>query len=320
MPGEFELIREYFACHGGTAHVPLGIGDDCAIMSPPAGSDVAVTTDTQNEGVHFFKGTEPSLLGWKSLLVNVSDLAAMGAEPWCFTLSLTLPESKESFLRPFSEGLFELAARCRMGLVGGNTSKGPLSITIEAFGLLPKGKALRRDGGRPGDLLYVTGTLGLPGLYVDAGYGKVKAGQEQIKALCRKSMRIAPRHEFAKELLRLGLSSCAIDVSDGVVGDLEHIIERSGVGAELDLGALPLAPELSEFMPSPQARLEEAAYGGGDYELLFTSAPGKAGAVRALSSRAGVPVTCIGRLCGRSLKIMKDDKIVTPARKPFEHF
>ncbi len=320
MPGEFDLIREYFEGHGRTPSVPLGIGDDCAVMAPPPDRDVAVTTDTQNEGVHFFKGTDPALLGWKSLLVNVSDLAAMGAEPWCFTLSLTIPESSESFLRPFSEGLFDLASRCRMGLIGGNTSKGPLSITIEAFGLLPRGRALRRDGGRAGDLVYVTGTLGLPGLYVDAGYGKARASKDELAFLCEKSMRIPPRHEFAMELLRLGLSSCAIDVSDGVVGDLGHIVERSGVGAELDLGALPLAPELSQFLEDPERRVEEAAYGGGDYELLFTSAPGRAGAVRALSARTGVPVTCIGRLCGRSLKIMKDDKIVTPARKPFEHF
>lgn len=320
MAGEFDLIREYFEGHGRTPSVPLGIGDDCAVMAPPADRDVAVTTDTQNEGVHFFKGTDPRLLGWKSLLVNVSDLAAMGAEPWCFTLSLTIPDSSESFLRPFSEGLFDLASRCRMGLIGGNTSRGPLSVTIEAFGLLPKGRALRRDGGRAGDLIYVTGTLGLPGLYVDAGYGKVKASPEQLSLLCEKSMLIAPRHEFASELLRLGLSSCAIDVSDGVVGDLRHIVERSAVGAELDLDALPQADELSQLLPDEDARIYDAAYGGGDYELLFTSAPGKAGAVRALSARTGVSVTCIGRLCGRSLKIMKDDKIATPARKPFEHF
>jgi thiamine-monophosphate kinase len=320
MAGEFELIREYFAGRGRTPFVPLGIGDDCAVLSPQNGTEIAVTTDTQNEGVHFFKGTDPALLGWKSLLVNVSDLAAMGADPWCFTLSLTIPDSSESFLRPFSEGLFDLASRCRMGLVGGNTSRGPLSITIEAFGLLPKGRALRRDGGKAGDLLYVTGTLGLPGLYVDAGYGKIKATQEQLSELCRKSMRIAPRHAFAMELLSHGLSSCAIDISDGVVGDLGHIVERSQVGAELDLGALPLAPELSEFIEDPDKRIDEAAYGGGDYELLFTSPPGKGGAVRALSARTGVPVACIGRLCGRSLKILKDDKIVTPAMKPFEHF
>lgn len=320
MRGEFDLIREYFASHGGTRYVPLGIGDDCAIMTPPPDRDVAVTTDTQNEGIHFFRGTDPKLLGYKSLIVNISDLAAMGAEPWCFTLSLTIPDSSEKFLRPFSEGLFSLASRCHMGLIGGNTSKGPLSVTIEAFGLLPKGRALRRDGARAGDLIYVTGDLGAPGLYVEAGYGRVKVRDEELHDLCIKSMEIQPRHDFARELLQKDLSACAIDISDGVVGDLKHILKRSRLGARLDLNALPQASELGEFVKDPDKRMELAAFGGGDYELLFTTPSDRAKDVMLLSGSMGVKVSQIGTITTGSFEILKDGKIVEPAMRPFEHF
>lgn len=321
MEGEFSLIKRYFSGHDDAAGVSLGIGDDCALLKVPQGMELTVTTDTLNEGIHFFPGLDPYLLGYKSLIVNLSDLAAMGAKPWCFTLSITLPESSERFLASFAQGLFEAASAAGIALVGGNTSKGPLSVTIGAYGLLPEGRALRRDTAKSGDGIYVTGSLGLSGLYVEAGYGRINVSKQILSELCYKSMHMPMRLKFGSALLCRGISACAIDISDGVVGDLRHILERSAAGAELDLGLLPQASELRSMVADSERRINLAAFGGGDYELMFTVPDEKAGDLRRLGNELNVPVTRIGTITDdHLLKLLNNGKIFQPAMKPFEHF
>ena len=237
MLGEFALIKEFFSGHDKGRGITLGIGDDCALLAPDKNSELAITTDTLNEGIHFFKGEDPFYLGYKSLLVNISDLASMGARPAFFTLSLTLPDSDEHFLREFSRGLFSLADKEKMALIGGNTSKGPLSITISAYGYVSKGCAMRRDLAKKGDIIYVTGNLGTGGLFVKAGYREITLSHDLFSIVHEKAQLIPSRTVFARALRRV--CRCALDVSDGTVGDLRHILERSNVGALLNLDKIP---------------------------------------------------------------------------------
>lgn len=320
MIGEFDLIKKYFSGHDKGKNVELGIGDDCALMSFGRDESLAITTDTQNEGIHFFKGTDPYLLGYKSLLVNLSDLAAMGAQPRAFTLSLTLPDSNEEFLTKYARGLFELAKGEHVALIGGNTTKGPLSFTISAYGILRWG-ALERSNAKVGDGIYVTGTLGLPGLYVEAGYGRIPLDKSVLSSLCYKSMHIECRCAFARDLAERELSSCAIDISDGLVGDLMHILKLSGVGADLQLDKLPLPQELYDYVADPVERYKLAAWGGGDYELLFTVPSDLEEDAQEYFEECGDQVTRIGTITDSGqLRVMFNDKIFAPAMKSFEHF
>lgn len=320
MPGEFDLIRKYFSGHDDGSRIELGIGDDCALLKLRRDESLAITTDTLNEGIHFFKDTDPYLLGYRSLLVNLSDLAAMGADPKAFTLSLSLPEATDSFLKPFAKGLFELADEEGCSLIGGNTSKGSLSITISAYGVSCT-DTLRRSGAKSGDGIYVTGFLGLCALYVEACYGRLKIDKSLLSSLCYKSMHQQCRCAFAKELCDLGYSHCAIDISDGIVGDLGHILECSNVGADLWLDKLPLAKELHTLVNDEQKRLELAAFGGCDYELLFTLPAETEDDVMDLCEEHDVPVTKVGIITSsQELRLFNHGKIVRPAAKPFEHF
>lgn len=320
MPREFDLIYKYFAGHDHGSRVELGIGDDCALLKLRRDESLAITTDTLNEGIHFFKDTDPYLLGYRALLVNLSDLAAMGADPKAFTLSLSLPEARDDFLEPFAKGLFELADEEQCALIGGNTSKGPLSITVSAYGVTAA-DVLRRSGAKSGDGIYVTGSLGLCALYVEAGYGRLKLDKSLLSSLCYKSMHQQCRCAFAKELCDLEYSGCAIDISDGIVGDLGHILECSKAGADLWLDKLPLAQELNTLVDDEQKRLELAAFGGCDYELLFTSSSANEEEVMALSEELNVPVTKVGIITSsQELRLFNHGKIVRPAAKPFEHF
>ncbi len=327
---EFDIIKKYFTSFDSGEGISLGIGDDCALIDIPQGYDLAVTTDTQNEGIHFFAGTSPYYLGYKSLLVNVSDLAAMGAKPYCFTLSITLPDSDESFLEPFSRGLFKLASELRIPLIGGNTTRGPLSVTISAYGTVKKGCALKRCNAKAGDSLYVTGTLGLPGLAVDMGYKgeeilkifsslSVNKDYDRIFEHCyEKSMLIPSRNAFATDLT--SISSCAIDISDGLVGDLGHILRSSGVGCELFVEALPKPSEFYEYgLPSDYMdRL--CLYGGGDYELLFTVPQENEESLKRLCEKHSVSASRIGLIKNGKLEILNRDRMFEQKFRPFEHF
>ena len=315
---EFELINKYFTAFDSGEGVFLGVGDDCALIDIPSNKHLAITTDTQIENVHFFKGTDPYLIGYKSLLVNTSDLAAMGAKPYCFTLSLTLPSAQEDFLSKFSQGLFTLAKKLNIPLIGGNTTKGELSITISAYGLVDKGKALLRSMAKAGDSLYVTGTLGGPGLAVDCGYGKITVDKDMKETLIKKSMLIDPRNDFACAIVPYTTS--AIDISDGLVGDLKHILEHSKVGCTLYIDKLPKAYELEQLSLTEDYQNKLCLYGGGDYELLFTCPKENELSISKLSYEYNVPITKIGVINNDSLILLNHDRIIHLNERSFEHF
>lgn len=321
--GEFELIKKYFCQNDRGTGIELGIGDDCALLNLPENKTLAVTTDTQIEGIHFFPNTSPYYVGYKSLLVNLSDLAAMGAKPYCFTLSVTLPEADEDFLKEFSKGLFSLASKVNIPLIGGNTTKGELSITISAYGLVDKGRALRRDKAKVNDDIYVTGTLGLPGLAVELGYknlclDKVIDGKDAFSYCYEKSMLIHDRCEFAHKLVNY--SDCALDISDGLVGDLKHILERSCVGARIDVEKLPKPCEFSIYNLDEKIQDKLCLYGGGDYELLFTAPVANEDKIMELASTYAVKVSKIGKIKNGTLEILKHGKMYYQNVKSFEHF
>lgn len=313
--GEFELIREFFRRPVTDAGVRLGIGDDAALLAPPPGEELVVTTDTLVAGRHFPDTAAPFDIGWKALAVNLSDLAAMGATARWVTLALTLPDSDETFLREFARGFFALAEREGVSLVGGDTTRGPLSLTVTALGTVPAGAALRRDGGQAGDDLYVSGTLG------DAGLGlRLELNQwlEDLPTAARdvalaRLHRPEPRLALGRALR--GVASACLDISDGLAQDLGHLLAASGVGAELELSALPRSAALASIDPAFADIL--ALTSGDDYELLF-SAPAS---VRAVVAALPLPCTRIGRLTTTpGLQLRRNDAPVELPVAGYTHF
>ncbi|HCK82469.1 MAG TPA: thiamine-phosphate kinase [Candidatus Competibacter sp.] len=273
MPAsEFSLIDRYFSAQRvRRADVALGIGDDGALLLPPGDQQLVVTLDALVADVHFFADADPEGIGHKALAVNLSDLAAMGATPAWATLALVLPRADEAWLARFRRGLFALAERHRMQLVGGDTTRGPTTvITLQAHGFVPPGLALRRDGAKPGDGIYVTGTPGDAGLALAVAYGKTTVAAAHRDYLQARLERPQPR--IAQGLALRGIASAAIDISDGLAQDLGHILERSGVGARLEVDRLPLSPALLAGSDR-RAALAVALSGGDDYELCFTAPP-----------------------------------------------
>ena len=285
--GEFDLIARIRARVATRADVVLGIGDDAALLAPPPGRQLVVTADTLNDGVHFPRGTSPADVGWKALAVNLSDLASMGAEPaWC-TLSLSLPQSDPAWIEGFLDGFLDLAGQHDIALVGGDTTRGPLSIAVTAMGLVEPGRALRRDGARVGDEVWVTGTLG------DAAGGLALLDREPVPALRARLDRPTPRVAAGRALA--GIATACVDVSDGLLADLGHVCARSHVAAHLDVDALPASAALMEVIGEAD-RIALQASGGDDYELCFT-APADAGAdIGAVSAQFGLRITRIGRI------------------------
>lgn len=287
--GEFDLIARIRPRAPTRDDVALGIGDDCALLAPPPGMQLAVTMDTLNVGVHFPADTAPADIGWKALAVNLSDLAAMGAQPaWC-TLSLTLPQADAAFVEGFCDGFFALAQQHRIALVGGDTTRGPLSVGITAHGFVEPGMALRRDDARVGDEVWVSGTLG------DAAgaLAQWKAGEAMAPALRARLDRPTPRVELGRELR--GLANACIDVSDGLLADLAHICRASGVGADIEAEVLPASEALRAAFDADTRRVLQAT-GGDDYELCFTAPTSRRDAVQAFASRLALPLTRIGRI------------------------
>lgn len=296
--GEFDLIRHFFERPElrSTRSDVLGMGDDCALLSVPAGYQLAQSLDTLVSGVHFPVNCDPFLLAYRALATNISDLAAMGAEPHSFTLGLTMPESNSDWLKAFSDGLVALAQPSGMALIGGDTTKGPLTISIQAQGLILEGKALRRNGARAGDLIYVSGSLGdaagalpdvLAGVYPDT------CDDLAVRYLLQRYYQPSPRVELGQWLSDNGATS-ALDISDGLLGDLGHILKASHVGAELDLTSLPISDELI-MVAGQQKALQYALNGGDDYELCFTWPVDKELVLP--DELAGTcPITCIGRM------------------------
>lgn len=289
---EFSLIESYFEQRRlGREDVVLGIGDDAALLRVPEGMLLAAAVDTLIEGVHFPKDTPPSAIGHKALAVNLSDLAAMGAEPAWATLSLSMPEPDEGFLKEFSDGLFALADQFNVELVGGDTVHGPLVLTVQVNGFMPEGEALTRFDARPGDRLYVSGTLG------DAAAGLQllqtdKLDSDEANYLRQRLDRPTPRIALGQALR--GLASACIDISDGLCADVVHIMERSHLGCDIDSHALPLSPQLIALMGEGATAL--ALHGGDDYELCFTVPEQKEAELLRLAASFELPITCIGEV------------------------
>lgn len=318
--GEFELITRYFkrAVRPGARGVALGVGDDCALLAPAEGMQLAATTDMLVEGRHFLSTVAPARLGHKALAVNLSDLAACGAEPVAFTLALALPRADESFLAPFAEGLFALAEAHGVELVGGDTTAGPLNICITAFGQVPRGQALLRSGARAGDDLWVSGRLGDARLALEVFRGAVTLGAAEFEAVREAMERPQPRVTLGRALR--GLATSAIDLSDGLVGDLGHVLAASNVGAVIDADALPRSTVLAAQSMALQ-RLCVLA-GGDDYELLFTAPASSRNAVEAAARLVGVPVTRFGAIdAAAGLQVVDAaGRTVEPGWRGFDHF
>ncbi len=289
--GEFELIAKYFADGGaGRGDVVLGVGDDAALLRVPPDREFVVCADTIVSGVHFPADTAPHAVGHRALAVNLSDLAAMGAEPAWFTLALTLPRSDEAWVQEFAAGLLALAREHRVALVGGDTTSGPLSATVQAMGFSAPGAALRRSGARAGDAIFVSGAPG----EAAAGLALLRrslAPTADRGALVERFLYPSPRVALGQALV--GVASAAIDVSDGALADLGKLLEASGVGACVDPEALLVSPTLRR-MEDRSAAIRWATSGGDDYELCFTVPEAKLRAVRELESRLGLPLTRIG--------------------------
>jgi thiamine-monophosphate kinase len=290
--GEFDLIDRYFK--RPVTRNALGVGDDCALLSPAPGMQLAVSCDMLVEGNHFLSTVDPCKLGHKALAVNLSDLAACGARPLAFTLALSMPVADEGWLEPFSRGLFALADEHRCELVGGDTTRGPLNICITVFGEVPQGQALLRSGARAGEDIYVSGTLGDARLALEVSRGTLSVPAEVLEAAWARMEQPTPRVALGQALR--GIASSAIDVSDGLLGDLGHILRQSQVGARVDTDIAAGLMGAPAGSLAADRRLEYVLAGGDDYELVFTAPPARRDAVKAAALAAGTPVTRIGQI------------------------
>jgi thiamine-monophosphate kinase len=288
--GEFELIRSFFT--RPIRKAALGVGDDCALLNPTPGTQWAISSDMLVEGRHFLSTVAADRLGHKALAVNLSDLAACGATPVAFTLALALPRADASFLEGFSRGLLALADAHGCELVGGDTTQGPLNICITIFGEVPQGQALLRSGAKAGDDIYVSGTVGDARLALEVFRGTQSLPGDDFERV-RRAMEL-PQPQVALGQALRGIATSAIDVSDGLLGDLSHILQRSAVGAVVEADALPRSDVMKAQTLSLQ-RLCTLA-GGDDYELVFTAPADRAEAVADAARQAKVPVTRIGRI------------------------
>ncbi|MBX9961144.1 MAG: thiamine-phosphate kinase [Burkholderiaceae bacterium] len=321
--GEFELIRRYFQREHTVPNpaVALGIGDDCALLQPAPGMQLAISCDMLVEGRHFFADVDPEALGHKALAVNLSDLAASGARPLAFTLALSLPRADEAWLAAFARGLFALADAHGCTLMGGDTTRGPLNLCLTVFGEVPTGQALLRSGGRPGDELWVSGTLGDARLALEALQGRRTVAPELLPAARQRLERPTPR--VALGLALRGIATAAMDLSDGLVGDLRHLLQASRCGARLDAATLAELPATRDAALDAPTRLGLVLGGGDDYELLFSASPAQRTAVLAAGSAAGVALTCIGQLEAESgLRVVdrQGQALATSRYTSFDHF
>jgi thiamine-monophosphate kinase len=304
MPSEFELIRRYFT--RPTRHADLAVGDDAALFRVAPNMQLAVTTDTLVADTHFFHDTSPRDLGWKTLAVNLSDLAAMGAAPRWATLALTLPAADEGWVAAFAEGFFDCAVRYGVELVGGDTTRGPLAMTVTLFGEVSIGQAITRAGGQPGDDLWISGCPGLAALGLMVLQNRVQLTNADLALAALH--RPVPRIEAGAALR--GIAHAMIDVSDGLAGDLTHLCECSRLGAMLDKDALPLAP-LIEAGADEALACRIVLAGGDDYELLFSAPSTARDALAALARKLDLPLTHIGRLSEGAI-LLVDGSGVSP--------
>jgi thiamine-monophosphate kinase len=319
MLSEFDLIAQYFTrppCRAD--RVPLGVGDDCALLAPTPGMQMAVSSDMLVEGRHFFPQADAYALGHKCLAVNLSDLAAMGAQPLAFTLALALPDADHEWLAPFSAGMLALADRHGCELIGGDTTKGPRNICITVFGETVPGQALRRDAARADDDIWISGTLGDARLALAACCHELALDEAALNTAAERLHKPEPR--VALGLALRGIAHAAIDISDGLVGDLGHILQRSNAGATLLADALPAGPILLRQPRDLQRRFTLA--GGDDYELCFTAPPAKRAAVLEAARAASTAVTRVGRIdAAPGLRLLDEDgEPLALQLHSFDHF
>ena len=313
---EFDIIAKYFAGHGGRSDVRLGIGDDAAVMDVRADRKLVLAVDTIVEGVHFLEGADGADVGYRALAVNLSDLAAMGAEPSWMTLSLSMPTADEQWLASFAQGLFHLAGRFDVQLVGGDTVRGPLVVTVQIGGWVEPEQWLTRQGAREGDAIFVSGILGEAAAGLDLLREGGSAG-EPFDHLRRRFSRPEPRIQLGRALRTV--ASAAMDVSDGLLTDLTKLCSASGCGARLDLDALPRSEAMQAFLPE-DARLRYALCGGDDYELLFTAAASD-GELFDDGKLGGVQIARIGTITsGEGVRCLRNGKPFTPPWRGYDHF
>ena len=296
--GEFDLIERFFKTAADAMAskndqtITLGIGDDCAIFKPIAGEEIAITSDMLVEGRHFFAHDDPQRLGCKALAVNLSDLAAMGAKPLGFTLAIALPQADARWLESFSKGLFAMAKQFSCPLIGGDTTAGPLTISITAFGSLPKGKAIRRSGANIEDDIWVSGTVGDARLALAALRHELHLSTIDLQAIEVRMHQPTPRIDLGMNLR--GIASSALDISDGLLGDLKHILQQSKVDAEIFLDRIPKSVTLQH--QSETIRNQFATCGGDDYEICFTARPDQRDAINEISKKLHLTTTHIGNI------------------------
>lgn len=331
--GEFDLIQRFFKTQSElmlTKHpgsVKLGIGDDCALLTNDPSEEIAITSDMLVSGRHFFEDANPEWLGWKALAVNLSDLAAMGAKPLGFTLALALPDPNPSWLQAFSRGLFTIANEYGCPLVGGDTTAGPLNICITAFGSIPKDKAMPRSGALAGDDIWLSGFVGDARLTLAALRHEIELSKDDLALIEARMHQPIPRVELGLALR--SVANSAIDVSDGLLGDLTHILKQSGKDAEIFLNQIPKSDTLRKQSPAIQNQF--AASGGDDYELCFTASTSKRDVIAKISADLNLPLTQIGSVKSKQHSapvihiIDKDGKVLSSQEanlllKSFDHF
>ena len=314
---EFSLIAKHFT--RATPGAVLGVGDDCALLAPTPGMQLAVSSDMLLEGRHFSPQDSPAGIGHKSLAVNLSDLAAMGATPRWATLAIALPEENDAWLTAFARGFFRMADQHGIELVGGDTTRGALTISITVMGDVPPGQELRRDGAQAGDDIWVSGVLGSAAMAL--AYRQGRLFMEQIDAAKVLPALYLPTPRVALGVALRGIANSAIDISDGLLADLGHILDRSGVGAQLEFGALPTLPVVQTYLHEAVAR-ECVLAGGDDYELCFTAPTDRRDAILAAATQATVNVSRIGRItAGPGLTVMAADGQPLPYDKTgYDHF
>jgi thiamine-monophosphate kinase len=317
LSSEFDLIARHFT--KPAANAVLGVGDDCALVDVTNGMDLAVSTDTMVSGTHFFPDVDPENLGHKTLAVNLSDIAAMGAMPYWAMLALTLPSVDHPWLAAFAKGFFDLAAEYNVSLIGGDTTHGPLTITVTIMGQVPTGAALRRNGAKVGNDVWVSGNVGDAALAVAHRHGKVVLTERDYREAVMRLYEPTPRVALGQALR--GMATSAIDISDGLIADLGHICRLSGVGATVELGSIPVS-EIGARHFNDDAGLTAIVAGGDDYELCFTAPANSRESIEDLTDVLGVPLTRIGQIKrGKGVSLLgADGKPMKIDGRGYDHF
>jgi thiamine-monophosphate kinase len=317
LSSEFELIARHFT--RPAANAVLGVGDDCALVDITNGMDLAVSVDTMVSGTHFFPDVDPENLGHKALAVNLSDMAAMGAMPYWTMLALTLPTVDHPWLAAFAKGFFDLAAEYNVSLIGGDTTRGPLTITVTIMGEVPAGAALRRNSAKAGNDIWVSGNLGDAALAVAHRHGRVVLSEDDYHDAVMRLYEPTPRVALGQALR--GLATSAIDISDGLLADLGHICRLSGVGATVDLASIPVSAIGAKHFSS-EVSLAAIVAGGDDYELCFTAPANSRESIAELTDVLGIPLTRIGQVKrGKGVSLLgTDGKPVKIDGRGYDHF